>query len=52
MRLLEEMWYGNIEPAEYDTKACSEYCYEVDSNEYSNDKGKSQRTTVLIIEGR
>lgn len=25
MRLLEEMWYGNIEPAEYDTKACSEY---------------------------
>lgn len=25
MRLLEELWYGNIEPAEYDTKACSEY---------------------------
>ena len=25
MRLLEELWYGNIEPAEYNTKACSEY---------------------------
>ena len=25
MRLLEELWYGHIEPAEYNTKACSEY---------------------------
>lgn len=25
MKLLEELWYGNVEPAEYDTKACSEY---------------------------
>lgn len=25
MRLLEELWYGNIEPAEYNTNACSEY---------------------------
>ena len=25
MRLLEELWYGNIKPAEYNTKACSEY---------------------------
>lgn len=25
MRVLEEFWYGNIEPAEYDTTACREY---------------------------
>lgn len=25
MRLLEELWYGNIEPAEYSTNACTEY---------------------------
>ena len=25
MRILEELWYGNIEPAEYDTTACREY---------------------------
>ena len=22
MRLLDEFWYGNIKPAEYDTNAC------------------------------
>ena len=25
MRILEEFWYGNIEPTEYDTIACNEY---------------------------
>ena len=25
MRILEEFWYGNIEPAEYDTSTCKEY---------------------------
>ena len=25
MRLLEEFWYGNIEPTEYDTNSCREY---------------------------
>lgn len=25
MKLLEEFWYGNIEPTEYDTSACEEY---------------------------
>ena len=25
MRILEEFWYGNIEPAEYDTATCKEY---------------------------
>ena len=25
MRLLEELWYGNVEPAEYSTNACTEY---------------------------
>lgn len=25
MRLLEEFWYGNIEPTEYDTSSCKEY---------------------------
>ena len=25
MRLLEEFWYGNIEPTEYDTSASKEY---------------------------
>lgn len=24
MRILEEFWYGNIEPTEYDTAACKE----------------------------
>lgn len=25
MRILEEFWYGNIEPTEYDSDACKEY---------------------------
>lgn len=25
MSVLEEFWYGNIEPAKYDTTACREY---------------------------
>ena len=25
MRILEEFWYGNIKPTEYDTTACKEY---------------------------
>lgn len=25
MKLLEELWYGNIEPTEYDTSSCREY---------------------------
>ena len=25
MRILEESWYGNIEPTEYDTSVCKEY---------------------------
>ena len=25
MRILEELWYGNIEPTEYDTSTCREY---------------------------
>lgn len=25
MRILEEFWYGNIEPTEYDTCPCTEY---------------------------
>lgn len=25
MRILEEFWYGNIEPTEYDTSCCTEY---------------------------
>ena len=25
MRVLEEFWYGNIEPAEFDSDACKEY---------------------------
>ncbi|MBC8531300.1 DUF6809 family protein [Gehongia tenuis] len=25
MKLLEEFWYGNIEPTDYDTSACKEY---------------------------
>ena len=25
MKLLEEFWYGNIKPTEYDTFACKEY---------------------------
>ena len=25
MGILEELWYGNIEPTEYDTSACREY---------------------------
>ena len=25
MKLLEEFWYGNIKPMEYDTSACKEY---------------------------
>ena len=25
MRILEELWYGNIEPTEYDASSCKEY---------------------------
>ncbi|MGI6261558.1 MAG: DUF6809 family protein [Acutalibacteraceae bacterium] len=25
MRILEEFWYGNIEPTEYDTSSCKEH---------------------------
>lgn len=25
MRILEELWYGNIEPTDYDSSACKEY---------------------------
>ena len=25
MKILEELWYGNIEPTEYDTCPCAEY---------------------------
>ncbi len=25
MKILEEFWYGNIEPAEYDASPCDEY---------------------------
>ena len=25
MRILEEFWYGNIEPTEYDGSSCKEY---------------------------
>ena len=25
MRILEEFWYGNIKPTEYDTSSCKEY---------------------------
>lgn len=25
MKILEEFWYGNIEPSEYDTSPCREY---------------------------
>ncbi len=25
MKVLEEFWYGNIEPTEYDTSSCKEY---------------------------
>ena len=25
MRILEEFWYGNIEPTNYDTSSCKEY---------------------------
>lgn len=24
MKILEEFWYGNIEPTEYDTSSCKE----------------------------
>ena len=25
MKILEEFWYGNIEPTEYDSSSCKEY---------------------------
>ena len=25
MRILEEFWYGNIEPTDYETSSCKEY---------------------------
>lgn len=34
MRILEEFWYGNIEPTEYDTSSCKEYKKLLDSNQF------------------
>lgn len=25
MKILEEFWYGNIEPTDYDTSSCKDY---------------------------
>ena len=33
MRLLEEFWYGNIEPTEYDTNSCKEVLRLITRNE-------------------
>ena len=33
MRLLEEFWYGNIEPTEYDTSASKELLQLITRNE-------------------
>lgn len=33
MRLLEEFWYGNIEPTEYNTNACKEVLGLITRNE-------------------
>lgn len=33
MRLLEEFWYGNIEPTEYDTNVCKEVLRLITRNE-------------------
>lgn len=29
MRILEEFWYGNIEPTEYDTSSCKDHTGQV-----------------------
>ena len=33
MNILEEFWYGNIEPAEYDTSSCKELLQLISRNE-------------------
>ena len=33
MNILEEFWYGNIEPTEYDTNACKEVLRLITRNE-------------------
>ena len=46
MKILEEFWYGNIEPTDYDTSSCKEYKIILISN-----MKKSPSIDILLIDG-
>ena len=48
MRILEEFWYGNIEPTEYDTSSCKEYGV----SQSALGKWIKQYSTVEIDDGK
>lgn len=45
MRILEEFWYGNIEPTEYGTSSCKEYkkLLELICRNEENHDGRTER---------
>ena len=51
MRILEEFWYGNIEPTEYDTSSCKEYkkLLEQQFSRYTDAVREHQMTTDCLI---
>lgn len=56
MKLLEEFWYGNIEPTEYDTSSCTEYkkllkliCRNGTFSRYTDAVHEHQMTTDCLI---
>ena len=55
MRILEEFWYGNIEPTEYDTSSCKEYKKLLElicRNEEKTPSNHDRRTERFIREVR
>ena len=51
MRILEEFWYGNIEPTEYDTSSCKEYKKLLELICRNEEKLKATMTDELLAPG-
>ena len=47
MRILEEFWYGNIEPTEYDTFPCAEYKEALQLITHSLNNGNKEKCNIL-----
>ena len=50
MKILEEFWYGNIEPAEYDTSSSKEYKELLQLISRNEDKLLATMTDLLVVQ--